>query len=41
MPFLWTKNFGGKHAGGGVTVDRHGVRRNPFRFRCCGLNCFR
>ncbi|CZT24023.1 uncharacterized protein RCC_09740 [Ramularia collo-cygni] len=43
MPFFgprWSKSLSSKH-GGGVTVDRHGVRRNPFRFNCCGFTCFR
>ncbi|TKA41645.1 hypothetical protein B0A54_06533 [Friedmanniomyces endolithicus] len=26
MPLLWTKNWGTKHVGGGVTVDKHGIR---------------
>ena len=41
MPLLWTKNWGTKHVGGGVTVDKHGIRKNPFRFSFGGLNCFR
>jgi len=41
MPFLYTKNWGGRRAGGGVTVDRHGVRRNPFRISFGRFNCFR
>ncbi|KAL9532030.1 hypothetical protein SMMN14_04294 [Sphaerulina musiva] len=41
MPLMWTKNWGGRRAGGGVRVDKTGLHRNPFRFRLCGLNCFR
>jgi len=41
MPFLYTKNWGGRHAGGGITVDRHGARRNPFRISFGRFNCFR
>ena len=41
MPFYWSKGFGGRRAGGTITADRHGVRRPVFRFRICGLNCFR
>ncbi|KAL2032298.1 hypothetical protein VTO58DRAFT_105470 [Aureobasidium pullulans] len=41
MPFMWTKGWGGKHAGGGVIVDKHGPRRAPFRFSFGKLNCFR
>jgi hypothetical protein len=35
------QNWGGKHAGGGIRVDKHGVHRNPFRFSLGRLNCFR
>merc|ERR1712070_339499 len=31
MGLMWTKGFGGKHAGGGVVIDKHGARRAPFR----------
>lgn len=41
MPFFYSKPFGGRRAGGTITADRHGLRRPVFRFRCCGLNCFR
>lgn len=61
MGLMWTKHWGGKHAGkhtltqphrthsitnhhltgGGVIVDKHGVRRAPFRFSLGRLNCFR
>ncbi len=41
MPLFWSKGFGGRRAGGNITADRHGVHRPVFRFRCCGLNCFR
>jgi hypothetical protein len=41
MGFFYSKGFGGRRAGGTITADRHGVRRPVFRFRCCGLNCFR
>lgn len=27
--------------GGGVVVDKHGVRRAPFRISCGGFSCFR
>jgi len=41
MGLMWTKGFGGKHAGGGVVIDKHGARRAPFRFSFKGLNCFK
>ncbi|KAL1302038.1 hypothetical protein AAFC00_002486 [Neodothiora populina] len=41
MGLMWTKGWGGKHAGGGVIVDKNGVRRAPFRFSLGKLNCFR
>ncbi|KAJ4518125.1 hypothetical protein HRR83_003420 [Exophiala dermatitidis] len=41
MPLLYTKNWGGKHVGGGVNVSRHGVRRNPFRISLGRFSCFR
>ncbi|KAF2257632.1 hypothetical protein CC78DRAFT_588232 [Lojkania enalia] len=31
MGLMWTKHWGGRHGGGGVVVDKHGVRRAPFR----------
>ena len=41
MPFFYNKAFGGRRAGGTITADRHGVHRPVWRFRMCGLNCFR
>ncbi|KAK6000418.1 hypothetical protein QM012_003664 [Aureobasidium pullulans] len=41
MPFMWTKGWGNKHAGGGVVVDKHGPHRAPFRFSLGKFNCFR
>ena len=41
MPFFYSKNWGGKHFGGGVIVDKHGARRAPWRFRIGKFNCFR
>ncbi|KAL2071047.1 hypothetical protein VTL71DRAFT_12282 [Oculimacula yallundae] len=41
MPFFYSKPFGGRRAGGTITANRHGVHRPVFRFRLCGLNCFR
>ncbi|CAL3968415.1 unnamed protein product [Diplocarpon coronariae] len=41
MGFFYSKGFGGRRAGANITADRHGVRRPTFRFRFCGLNCFR
>jgi hypothetical protein len=41
MPFSYSKHFNaGGRAGFGVTANKHGVRPH-FRFRFCGLNCFR
>ncbi|PSK60492.1 hypothetical protein B9Z65_642 [Elsinoe australis] len=41
MGLMWTKNWGGRHGGGGVVVDRHGARRQPFRFSLGRFSCFR
>ena len=41
MPFFYSKGFGGRHFGGGVIADRHGVRRAPWRFSLGGFSCFR
>ncbi|EAT76584.1 hypothetical protein SNOG_16005 [Parastagonospora nodorum SN15] len=41
MGLMWHKGFGGRHAGGGVVADRHGVRRAPFRLSCGRFSCFR
>ncbi|KAF2197282.1 hypothetical protein GQ43DRAFT_215502 [Delitschia confertaspora ATCC 74209] len=41
MGLMWTKQFGGRRAGGGVVVDKHGVRRAPFRFSLGRFSCFR
>ena len=41
MPFFYSKNWGGKHFGGGVIADKNGVRRAPWRFRIGKFNCFR
>lgn len=41
MPMYWSKYIGGKHFGSSIFVDRHGVRRGPFRFNCCGWSCFK
>jgi len=41
MPFFYSKSVGGKHLGTGVTVDKHGARRQPWRFSIGRFNCFR
>ncbi|CCU82469.1 hypothetical protein BGHDH14_bgh04524 [Blumeria hordei DH14] len=41
MPLFFSKHFGGRRAGAHVHVDRHGIHKPVFRFRCFGLNCFR
>ncbi|ROV90709.1 hypothetical protein VSDG_08278 [Cytospora chrysosperma] len=41
MPLFWSKGFGGRHFGTNVTVDRHGVRRGPWRVTLGKFNCFR
>ncbi|GAB1726395.1 hypothetical protein NU195Hw_Modified_27t1 [Hortaea werneckii] len=41
MGLMWTKHFGGKHAGTNVVVDRHGVRKGPWRFSLGKLSCFK
>ncbi|CUS11297.1 unnamed protein product [Tuber aestivum] len=40
MPFTYSKGFGGRRFGWGVSASRHGVRPHA-RFSCCGFNCFR
>ncbi|KAF4552612.1 Hypothetical protein D9617_9g024010 [Elsinoe fawcettii] len=41
MGLMWTKHWGGRHGGGGVVVDKHGVRRAPFRISLGRFSCFR
>ncbi|CBX96679.1 hypothetical protein LEMA_P109440.1 [Plenodomus lingam JN3] len=41
MGLMWHKGFGGRHAGGGIVADKHGIRRAPIRLSCFGFSCFR
>ncbi|EFW13470.1 hypothetical protein CPSG_09922 [Coccidioides posadasii str. Silveira] len=41
MPFFYSKRFGGRHISTGITVSRHGVRRQPWGFRLGKCLCFR
>ncbi|KAI1059526.1 hypothetical protein LB506_008712 [Fusarium annulatum] len=36
-----TKGVGGRHFGTSVHVDKHGVRRGPWRFSLGKFSCFR
>ncbi|OWP01320.1 hypothetical protein B2J93_7304 [Marssonina coronariae] len=41
MGLYYGKHFGGRRAGVHITADKHGLHKPVFRFRFCGLNCFR
>ncbi|KAH6976087.1 hypothetical protein BKA56DRAFT_588943 [Ilyonectria sp. MPI-CAGE-AT-0026] len=41
MGLFWGKGIGGKHFGTSVHVDRHGMRRGPWRFSMGKYSCFR
>nr|RBQ84912.1 hypothetical protein FVER53263_20961 [Fusarium verticillioides] len=41
MGLFWSKGVGGRHFGTSVHVDKHGVRRGPWRFSLGKFSCFR
>ncbi|KFH43929.1 hypothetical protein ACRE_053060 [Hapsidospora chrysogenum ATCC 11550] len=41
MGLFWGKGIGTRHFGTSVRVDRHGVRRGPWRFSLGKYSCFR